>query len=65
MESKQQKAKIRICASCGRVFIIYKGCPCCGFASYGSIWAIGFWKTIIRLLVHSITKPRNKEIYWI
>jgi hypothetical protein len=64
MESKQQKAKIRICASCERVFILYKDCPCCGFASYGAIWVIGFWKTIFYLIIHPITKPRNKEIYW-
>jgi RNA polymerase subunit RPABC4/transcription elongation factor Spt4 len=62
MKNNQQKALIRVCASCERVFITTKECPCCGFASYGSIWAIGFWKTMLGLVVHPITKPRNEKL---
>lgn len=44
-ESAQQRAKLRICASCEWVFHISTakdgGCPKCGFAHYGARWVHG------------------------
>ena len=67
--SKQQLALIRICASCEKVYIIsFKknssyDCPICGFGSYGSMWAIGWSKTLWKLLIgnHRYGKNYNKK----
>jgi|SaaInlStandDraft_4_1057021.scaffolds.fasta_scaffold76043_1 hypothetical protein len=36
-------ADLRICAKCEWIFKLHqhKGCPQCGFASYGAHWAVG------------------------
>jgi len=34
--SPQQKAKLRVCASCEWIFKGTEGCPQCGFVSYGA-----------------------------
>jgi len=44
MASRQQKAKLRICASCEWVFRWQEkkcDCPKCGFATYGARWVCG------------------------
>ena len=60
--SDQRKALIRVCAKCQRVFIFYKMCPHCGFAHYGAIWAIGFWRTMQDLVITPFTQPNDKEV---
>jgi hypothetical protein len=58
----QSEAKLRLCAHCEYVWWRRKTpdeCPKCGFAHYGSIWAIGFWPTIIKW-VFKIYKKENK-----
>lgn len=54
---KNKRALIRVCASCERVFIFSDMCPKCGYASYDSVWAIGWKRTIWRL----ITRRCNKD----
>ena len=44
--SPQQRAKLRVCASCEWVFLIenadeHGGCPMCGFAHYGARFVYG------------------------
>jgi RNA polymerase subunit RPABC4/transcription elongation factor Spt4 len=53
-----KNALIRICARCRRVHIRQGGCPVCGFATYDSVWAVGWWRTIIGLITrrHSSIK---------
>lgn len=42
---------LRVCARCGRVFIgKQRACPGCGFGHYQAIWAIGWKRTLLRLL---------------
>lgn len=56
----QLNAKLRVCASCERVFWDRKnGCPVCGFAHYGAFWAIGFWPTVLGWVTkkHKYVKP--------
>lgn len=55
----QLKAIIRVCASCGRVFINSRwGCPSCGFASYGAVWTYGYNSlyTFYRLCLDTIRR---------
>jgi hypothetical protein len=42
-QSPQQRAKIRICASCEWVYSreVSDECPICGFASYGARYVLG------------------------
>ncbi len=49
----QLNAKLRVCASCEKVFWDKEnGCPICGFAHYGAVWALGWW----RVIIHWITR---------
>ncbi len=46
--TNQFHAKLRICASCEKVFWDReRGCPICGFGHYGAIWAVGWKKAIL------------------
>ena len=43
----QRTAKLRVCAHCEKVFWDREGgCPVCGFAHYGAIWALGWKKAV-------------------
>ena len=41
MPSKQQKAKLRVCASCEWIQNENPGCPKCGFGTYGAFYVYG------------------------
>ena len=46
-KTNQHNANLRICASCERVWWgADKSCPVCGFAHYGAIWVLGFWRAV-------------------
>jgi len=40
-KSRQQKAKLRTCASCEWIHEGFEGCPKCGFGTYGARWVYG------------------------
>ena len=39
--SPQQRANVRVCASCKWIYKGHRDCPKCGFASYGARWVYG------------------------
>lgn len=39
--SQQQRAALRVCASCEWIYTGNEGCPKCGFASYGAHFVYG------------------------
>jgi len=41
---------LRVCSRCEKVYIGHQDCPVCDYGSYNAIWAIGFFKAIIRLI---------------
>jgi hypothetical protein len=58
----QRNARIRVCASCERVYIKKgpTGCPTCGFASYGAYFVFGNW---IKILYKLLTKSHRRSAY--